>query len=61
MGNQAIPSFVTGYNATDTFTTENDGVLKANGAPADGWDLIIQKFAVWNGNVATPSNYVPTN
>ncbi len=49
IGNQAIPQWLAGASNT----TENDGI-------PDGWTILVQEIAVWNGVVLNPYNHKPS-
>ena len=48
IGNQAIPQWLAGASTAK----ENDGL-------ADGWTMLVQEIAAWNGTVANPRSYAP--
>lgn len=56
IGNQAIPSFAPSSSSlpyappSGTKGKENDGI-------PDGWTIVVQKVAVWKGNIVNPWSY----
>ena len=53
---QAIPGQALNGNVLPSYEA-----IKENDKVALGWDLLIQKFAIWKADVVNPTSYEPTN